>query len=199
MTSTFHVPPLSGLRNDKRQHVSIEPKGMDFARIIIARAVHPGNQAEQVKYAEARWGEGSRPALVTKADVVGGNTAAGYGAQLISSEGVAAEFFAQAYAESLIGKVGAHRIPARTPFVKCTSPTTAHWVGEGDGKPTSSMSFTRQSPLDPTKIIVLSVFTMELPGTWCRVHHSQRALEGICGWLGQCVLKSRKYRRGGGR
>ena len=46
--------------------------------------------------------------------------------------------------------------------MKCARPTTAHWVGEGDGKPTSSMSFTRQSPLDPTKIIVLSVFTMEL-------------------------------------
>ena len=51
----------------------------------------------------------------SKADVVGGNTAAGYGAQLISSEEVAAEFFAQAYAESLIGKVGAHRIPAQIP------------------------------------------------------------------------------------
>jgi hypothetical protein len=59
----FYNPDV---RTKRRETVSSLPKGMDFARCLISQAVHPENQAEQVKYAEARWGENSRPALVTK-------------------------------------------------------------------------------------------------------------------------------------
>jgi hypothetical protein len=81
------------------------PKGLDFVRGAIAAALRPKDYAGAVMFAESRWGERSRAALVAKAAVVGLNTQTDGGDQMVGDEGAAAEFFSLVRSQSIISRL----------------------------------------------------------------------------------------------
>jgi hypothetical protein len=94
---------FTALQEARGRTVSCLPKGLDFTRSAIAKALGPG-VGEAERYAEARWGTKSRAARITKAAVPGLTTGTGSGAQMVSDEGASAEFFELVRARSIIGR-----------------------------------------------------------------------------------------------
>jgi hypothetical protein len=111
-----------------------------------------------VDYARQRWGATSRAAQVVKAalDALGTNTI-----DAISDEGAASEFFGAVTQSSVIGKLsGLRRVPLRVRTLTALG-ATASWVGEGQAKAMTSLSFSAAS-LDPKRVVGLTVCTNEL-------------------------------------
>jgi hypothetical protein len=61
---------------------------------------------------------------------------------------------------SVLGQVGAARVPFATGAVVLTSAPTSYWVGHGDPKPVSVAGLATVN-LDPTKVATLCVFSQE--------------------------------------
>jgi hypothetical protein len=60
----------TSIPRSERGTVTSKPKGLDFARVAIAKALNPNSHEEQIRFAENRWGERSRATIATKAAVL---------------------------------------------------------------------------------------------------------------------------------
>src|SRR5262245_4120714 len=98
-----HETPLAGLR--RKDTVSSTPKGLDFVRGTIAKALYPDIPGQAERYADERWGENSRAAMITKAAVVGLGSGTDGGLAMISSEAGSSEFLDLVRAQSIIGRL----------------------------------------------------------------------------------------------
>ena len=144
----------------KEHRVSIAPKGLDFVRAGIAKAVSDiGNEG---RYAENRWGDNSRAARVTKALVAGVNTIGGAGDQMVSDEGAAAEFFDLVRAKSIIGRLPLRRIPFYTRTLSMDEGPRVAWRDEGAAYTTSPLKLTNQTGLSPFEVGAMIVVTREM-------------------------------------
>jgi hypothetical protein len=117
-------------RARKRETVSSVPKGLDFTRVAIAKALNPNSDDEAIRFAESRWGERSRATLATKASVVGLYTAGDGGDQMVGDERASAEFFDLVRAQSIIGRLNVRRIPFHVGTLSLDEPAIAEWAGK---------------------------------------------------------------------
>jgi HK97 family phage major capsid protein len=109
-------------------------KGLSAARIVMALGVGRGNWNQASHFAAARFGENSREALATRAvSEVGTVTpnSDGWGDQL-SPYVVAARELMEAVAEvSVVGRIGAVRVPLRTRIPVEGAGEVGSWLAEG--------------------------------------------------------------------
>ncbi len=143
----------------------MNPRGLDFVRICIARAIAASNgePLQAGAYAANRWGARSTAALITKAGVAAGSPD-GWGAELVDLDAARTEFFELARSQALIGRMtGLRRVPRRTPFVAVADGSTASWRGHGKAARASRSMF-EGSSLDTLTATVLQVVSKELLG-----------------------------------
>ena len=158
------MPRLRDLtaRHDERERiVSLTPKGLDFVRIGIAKALCP-LVGDAEKYASARWGPKSRAARLTKAAVPGLSTITGAGAQLVSDEGAAGEFFDLVRAQSIIGRLPLRRVPFHVRTISMDEGPRVSWRDEGASYVNSPLKVTSQTGLEPFDVGALLVVSNEL-------------------------------------
>jgi hypothetical protein len=141
--------------------VSCLPKGLDFTRKAIAKALGPG-VGEAERYAEARWGVKSRAARIVKATVPGLATSSGAGDQIVDDEGAGAEFFDLVRARSIIGRLPVRRVPFRTRTLSMDEGPLTSWRDEGAAYRNSSLKVTSQTGLEPFEVGALVVVNKEL-------------------------------------
>jgi hypothetical protein len=141
--------------------VSCLPKGIDFARLAIAKALHPG-VGDAERYAEARWGVKSRAARITKANVPGITTGTGAGDQMVDLRGAAAEFFDQVRSRAIIGRLPVRRIPFLTRQLSMDEGPRVGWRGEGAAYGSTPIKVTQQTGLPALDVGGLVVFTKEM-------------------------------------
>lgn len=138
--------------------------------------------AQMVKYlgrAKGSWYEAeamasrdpaAHPEVVAaiKTAVAAGTTAnAQWAGNLITPNGIYADFLEFLRPETILGKFGQGAVPAyntipfRTPVIGQTSGGAGYWVGEGNAKPLTKFDFSK-SQLDPLKVANIAVVTQEL-------------------------------------
>jgi hypothetical protein len=142
---------------DEHRAISLAGRGQDFVRALIATALADAPSAA-LAYAQQRWGERSGASQIVKTalDALGTNTT-----DAISDQAAASEFFSVVAQSSIIGKLsGLRRVPLRVRTLTALG-ATASWVGEGQAKPMTSLSFSAGS-LDPKRVVGLTVCTNEL-------------------------------------
>ncbi|MGN7878566.1 phage major capsid family protein [Ensifer sp. 22460] len=148
--------------------VEILPKGLNFTRMALAKALGDGDDLNAAGIAEARWGASSAPARILRA--VGAGTFADMGNEFRAA---AVEFFSLVEQLSVLGRLaGTRRVPLRTRMLTATSGASSYWVQEGKPKPVSKMAFTSGS-LASLKVASLAVITEELATS------SDPAAEGV--------------------
>jgi hypothetical protein len=136
-------------------------KGLDFARLAIAKAMAPA-VGDTERFADARWGERSRAARILKANVPGLTTGTGAGSEMVSDEGAAAEFFDLVRARSIIGRLPVRRLPFRTRTLTLTEGARTEWRTEGASYGNSPLKVASQTGLDPLEVGSLIVMSKEL-------------------------------------
>ncbi|MCG5477471.1 MAG: phage major capsid protein [Ensifer alkalisoli] len=137
--------------------VEILPKGMNFVRMAVAKALADGDDLNAAGIAEARWGASSAPARILRA--IGAGTFSDMGNEFRVAQ---TEFFGIVEQLSVLGRLaGIRRVPLRTRLLTAASGVSSYWVQEGRPKPVSKMAFTSGS-LASLKIASLSVITEEL-------------------------------------
>ena len=144
--------------------VSVFPKGTNFTRLVIAKAVGRGDPHDAAGYAAGRWGHESPAARVMKAVVSGGATTDGsWASPLVPDYGSAAiEFFALVRQQTIIGRLaGLRRLPPRVPALLQTSGVIGSWVKEGRAIPVGKMSFERTT-MQTLKVAAMTVVSEEL-------------------------------------
>lgn len=149
------------------------PKGIQFTRLAIAMAIGKGKDQAASNIARRRWGDASVTAKILGAgasDVFGmitktaleGGTRIGWGAELVSADSAATEFFGLVRQRSLIGRIeGLRRVPLSTRLVTAATGFAAAWVGEGKAVPLSAASYD-EGTLPPRKLSSLCVVSNEL-------------------------------------
>lgn len=141
--------------------VTLGPRGLDFTRAIIAKALER-DVGEAARFAAARWGENSAPAMLCRSAVAGGATGSGWASTLASSEGAATEFFAQVAQRTVIGRMsGLRRVPAQVRLLDQTGGFGASWTAEGAATPISAATFA-STVMRPLKVTAATVVTEEL-------------------------------------
>lgn len=142
--------------------VSLAPKGANFTRTVIARALTKSTE-EASTLAEARWGMTSHAAIITRATVGGGSLVSGSdfdASALASQQGI--EFFELVRAKTILGKLsGLRRVPMDVRCVGQTSGSTGYWVGSNKPKPLTKMAV-NGSTLIKLKVAALVAMTDEL-------------------------------------
>lgn len=142
--------------------------GIGFARFARVKAIAKLDGERPRDVARALYGEDSDTfGLFEKAAVAAGTTA-GWGAFLVGDEtGVFADFAEYLRPQTILGRFGSGGIPGlrsvpfRTPLLSQTGAATGYWVGEGRGKPVTSMAGARTT-LTPMKAATIAVVTEEL-------------------------------------
>ncbi len=138
----------------------MDPKGMTFVRMMIAKALaEPGVPPEV--FAAHRWGPRSAPAnILSKALVAGGSSSTL--PELVGLDQVAAEFLSAVAQRAVIGRMPyLRRVPENRPYVDVANSSTSYWTGEGRGAPISTLALGRDS-LTAFDLITLLVFTNEI-------------------------------------
>ncbi len=138
----------------------MDPKGMTFVRMMIAKALAEPGVPPQVVAAN-RWGPRSAPAnMLAKAVVAGGSSSTL--PELVGLDQVQAEFLEAVAQRAIIGRMPyLRRVPENRPYVNVADSATSYWVGEGRGAPLSSLALGRDS-LSAFDLITLLVFSNEI-------------------------------------
>jgi len=135
-------------------------RGAAFAKIALAKAATQ-NETEAMRFAVARWGPQSSPALELKAAVAGGAIDDADYAAVAGTNEANAEFLDVVQQLDLIGKLGLRHVPSGVPVVATATGATSYWVGESKAVPVSRAAFERLS-LFPKKLSALTVVSNEL-------------------------------------
>jgi hypothetical protein len=142
--------------------VSSNPRGTNFARMAIAKAL-AGHDGSAIDIAEQMWGAAAAPTLALRSAVAAGGIADGaWGSELADYRTVAGEFIEMLHPNTILGKLtGMRRPPLNTKLPRINAGATAAWVGEASPTPLSSMMLDSVE-LPPLKIGGLVVSTVEL-------------------------------------
>lgn len=139
------------------------PKGTAFTRYAIALARSKGNlmQAQEI----AKGWEDSTPEVsnVLKAAVAAGTTTdPAWAAPLVEYQNMASEFIELLRPQTIIGRMtGLRNVPFNIRMPGQTGGSSVGWVGEGQAKPVSALSFDTTT-LRFTKVAGIVVLTDEL-------------------------------------
>lgn len=139
------------------------PKGTAFTRYAIALARSKGNlmQAQEI----AKGWEDSTPEVSTvlKAAVAAGTTTdPAWAAPLVEYQNMASEFIELLRPQTIIGRMtGLRNVPFNIRMPGQTGGSSVGWVGEGQAKPVSALSFDTTT-LRFTKVAGIVVLTDEL-------------------------------------
>lgn len=143
--------------------VSNVAKGTAFTRFVAAMAQAKGSRSEALEIAK-RW-ESSTPEVtaVLKAAVAAGTTTdTTWAAPLAPYRDMEAEFIDLLRPETIVGQMnGFRRVPFDVRMARQLTGATAQWVGEGNPKPVSAMSFDTVT-VPHTKLATIVVMTDEL-------------------------------------
>lgn len=86
-----------------------------------------------------------------------------YAAPLVGIEMLASGFLRQVFSASLLGRIpNLRQIPFQVKVPEETAGANYQWIGEGSGKPVSSMSFSTATTLTRLKAVAIVVFSEEL-------------------------------------
>ncbi len=139
------------------------PQGTAFTRYAIALARSKGNLMQALEISKA-WHD-STPQVETslKAAVASGDTtSANWAVELADYTFMASEFIDLLRPATILGKIlGLRRVPFMIRMPATASGSSAHWVGQGAGKPVSKMDFDTVT-LAQNKIATIIVLTEEL-------------------------------------
>jgi HK97 family phage major capsid protein len=151
-------------------------KGQGFVRLALAVGRTKGNMAMAAEFA-ARWKDqtpevqiilqqiarsGELPGEVYRAAVAAGTTTdPAWAGPLVYAQNLASEFIEFLRPATILGKLPLRPVPFNVSIPRQTAGASAGWVGEGQSKPVSQLSFGRL-PIPFTKMAVIVVITDEL-------------------------------------
>lgn len=144
---------------------NVEP-GIAMTRYVKALIVSKGNPSGALAYAQAqqRWKD-QTPEVATvlmSAVAAGDITTAGWAAELVYNQNLAAAFLEYLRPKTIIGRIqGFTRVPFNVRWGSQTSGASAYWVGEGKPIPVSKYA-TGSGSLGIAKAAGLIVLTKEL-------------------------------------
>lgn len=156
----------AGVQIKKRENLA---PGIAFARLARVKALAKLDGESARTVAKEIYGEDSPVyGVLTKAAVAAGHTGSGgWTENLVGDEtSVFADFVEFLRPMTILGKFGAdgvpalRRVPFRTPLISQTGGGDGYWVGEGKGKPLTSLNFSRTT-LDELKVANIAVVTEE--------------------------------------
>lgn len=140
------------------------PKGLGFARAVIALANCKGNRYEASEFARQRWSEQSEGIIgIIKAEQLPGTTTGTtWAAPLMqSSQRLVGEYIEMLRPASIVGRIpNLKRVPFNVSVPVQTGGGTYNWVGENRPKPVSGLSLTTAT-LRLTKIAGIIPYTKE--------------------------------------
>ncbi|MER9596087.1 phage major capsid protein [Mesorhizobium sp. M0244] len=137
--------------------VNINPRGLQFVRVAIAKALAEDDAMAARSAAVRRWGQGSQPEVILRA--IGAATYGDVGDEFAAAT---TEFFALVAQQTVVGRMaGIRRVPLRVRLLNTVSGSSAYWVGEGMPKPVSKAVYAADT-LAALKVASLSVVTHEL-------------------------------------
>lgn len=170
--------PVTGVRSvetgaDARLPAQVKmrkqlPPGIGFARFARVKGLAGMTGQDPLRIAKNLYGEDSDTFGIFEKAAVAAGTTAGWGSFLVGDEtGVFADFAEYLRPQTILGRFGNNGIPGlrsvpfRTPLLSQTGAATGYWVGEGRGKPVTSMAGGRTT-LTPMKAATIAVVTEEL-------------------------------------
>jgi HK97 family phage major capsid protein len=125
-----------------------DKKGIQYTRLVIAKALAYLDGVSPMAIAEKRWGR-SNPTLVRviKTAVAGGGTESGeWGAELVAADTrFTGDFISLLTAKTVFDKLGLREIPANVMIKGQDGAATGYWVGQSKPIPVSAQSFSNVS------------------------------------------------------
>lgn len=139
------------------------PAGIGFARFVACKTQAKLDGINVVDLAKQRYPDHSElHAFVQKATVPAGTTTqAVYASPLVYADNLASEFVEYLRPQTIVGKLNLTRVPFNVRVPTQTNGGHAAWVGEGAGKPVTSVAFSSVS-LSHHKLATIAVLTKEL-------------------------------------
>lgn len=139
------------------------PAGIGFARFVACKTQAKIDGVNVVDLAKQRYPDHSElHAFIQKATVPAGTTSqAVYAEPLVYAQNLASEFVEYLRPQTIVGKLNLTRVPFNVRVPTQTNGGHAAWVGEGAGKPVTSVAFSSVS-LDHHKLATIAVLTKEL-------------------------------------
>ncbi len=153
------------------------PKGMGFTRYCLALARAKGHRSEALEIAKAneQWSTETPDveAVLRSAVAAGTTTDSTWAGPLVQYQNLVSEFIEYLRPLTIIGRIpGLRYVPFKVKIPRQTGTSTANWVGEGQAKPVSALSFDSVT-LDIATISDIVIFTQQL------ARHSSPAAEQI--------------------
>lgn len=146
------------------QVTSMVPKGIGFARAMMALGSCGGRRYEAAAIAKQTWPDmGDALEVIIKTEVIPGTTSGTTWASPLmqSSQRLVGEFIELMRAASIIGRIpNLRRVPFNVTVPVQTGGGTYGWVGENQAKPVSALSLTT-AVLRQTKIAGIIPYTKE--------------------------------------
>jgi HK97 family phage major capsid protein/HK97 family phage prohead protease len=139
------------------------PKGIGFARAVMAKAVSRIDHRNVMEVAKEMFPSDQRLHAHLKATVPAGTTTQSvWASPLVDQTNLASEFIEYLRPATIIGKLTqVRRVPFNVRMVEQTGGGNGYWVGEGAPKPLTSFSFAAVT-MPYTKVAAISVITQEL-------------------------------------
>ncbi len=150
---------------------------MGFTRYCLALARAKGHRSEALEIAKAneQWSTETPDveAVLRSAVAAGTTTDSTWAGPLVQYQNLVSEFIEYLRPLTIIGRIpGLRYVPFKVKIPRQTGTSTANWVGEGQAKPVSALSFDSVT-LDIATISDIVIFTQQL------ARHSSPAAEQI--------------------
>lgn len=149
------------------------PPGIEFTRMVMCKVasfleMQKGNFVSAAQIAQARYPDCTRIHKVLNAAMGAGVTeqagspGSDFAASLVYAQNLENEFVEFLRPQTIIGRIeGLRRVPFNIRYNQQTSKGTGYWVGEGAGKPLTSMGVSPNTLLW-AKVACIAVITQEL-------------------------------------
>jgi HK97 family phage major capsid protein len=162
-TGTEAASAVRGGQTISVQVNEVLPKGIGFARGVMAKAVSRLDHRNVIEVAKEMFPSDQRLHAHLKATVPAGtSTQAVWASPLVDQTNLASEFIEYLRPATIIGKLTqVRRVPFNVRMIEQTGGGNGYWVGEGAPKPLTSFSFAAIT-MPYTKVAAISVITQEL-------------------------------------
>ncbi|WP_363800060.1 phage major capsid protein [Lysobacter firmicutimachus] len=136
--------------------VSLVPKGRNYTRAVIVRAMgSPSLEAAQ-EFAAARWGH------AMSVDIAKAAVASVQAGEITGAEGTVTEFFESVRAQTVYGRLaGLRKVPFNVQMLSNSGGVRGFWVGEARPIPLSRTIFSDRSRLTQAKVAAIIVVSQE--------------------------------------
>lgn len=136
------VEKANASRGGSIQLVSDEPKGSDFVKYVSCLALSKGSRSDALAMARERFPNADRVHNVLKAAVSAGTTTdPTWAAPLVEYNNMSGEFVELLRPATILGNLNLRRVPFNIRMPAQTGGSSVGWVGEGQAKPVSALSF----------------------------------------------------------